>query len=127
MEIFKDIPWHEWLYQISNLWIVKSLWNNLKRKEKILKIQYKKSWYWRVNLFTFWWQRKWLVHRLVMLAFVWYSELEVNHINHNPSDNRLENLEYVSKIENLQKRRPYWIICCPHCNKTFKYRKTPTP
>lgn len=124
MEIFKDIPWYEWLYQVSNLWQIKSLWNDRKRKEKILKIQYKK-WYWQIQLFTYWWKQKWLVHRLVMLAFVWHSELEVNHINHNPSDNRLENLEYVSKLENLKKRRPFRVICCPYCNEIFEYRKSP--
>lgn len=41
-----------------------------------------------------------LIHRLVLLAFVGESKLEVDHINGIKSDNRLENLEYVSCREN---------------------------
>lgn len=40
------------------------------------------------------------VHRLVLLAFVGPSELMANHKNGIKSDNRLENLEYVTAREN---------------------------
>lgn len=40
------------------------------------------------------------IHRLVMLAFVGHSKLEVNHKNGIKSDNRLSNLEYVTRSEN---------------------------
>lgn len=46
--------------------------------------------------------RSFKVHRLVMLAFHGPSKLEVNHINGIKSDNRLENLEYVTRSENLK-------------------------
>lgn len=42
------------------------------------------------------------VHRLVMLAFVGPSELTVNHIDGNPSNNHLSNLEYVTIGQNLK-------------------------
>lgn len=46
--------------------------------------------------------RKWFcVDRLVMNAFVGPSDQSINHINGVRSDNRLENLQYVSKIKNL--------------------------
>lgn len=45
-----------------------------------------------------------LVHKLVTLAFYGKrpKNKEVNHINTNKKDNRLENLEYVTKKENMQ-------------------------
>lgn len=44
-----------------------------------------------------------LVHRLVMNAFVGerpYPQWEIDHINGNSLDNRLENLQYVTSSEN---------------------------
>ena len=43
-------------------------------------------------------------HRLVMEAFVGKSELEIDHINGNPSDNCIVNLRYVTRVENTQNR-----------------------
>jgi len=44
-----------------------------------------------------------LVHRLVALAFLGASDLEVNHIDGNRSNNNaLSNLEYVSHAENIR-------------------------
>lgn len=47
-----------------------------------------------------------LIHRLVMYAFKGekpYPEWEIDHINGNSHDNRLENLEYVSSSENTKR------------------------
>lgn len=41
------------------------------------------------------------VHRLVLDAFVGESDLPVNHIDFNPKNNCLENLEYVTQRENV--------------------------
>ena len=43
------------------------------------------------------------VHRLVMLAFHGKSDLTVDHLNMNKQDNRLENLEYVTVVENTKR------------------------
>lgn len=45
------------------------------------------------------------VHRLILLAFKPREDadqLEANHINSNREDNRLENLEWVTRAENIQ-------------------------
>jgi hypothetical protein len=44
-----------------------------------------------------------MVHHLVMEAFVGERPVgyETDHINRNPSDNRLENLRYCSRSENM--------------------------
>lgn len=47
-------------------------------------------------------------HRLMAMAFFGPSSLSVNHKNGNPSDNRLENLEYVTHAENS--RHAYWVL-----------------
>jgi hypothetical protein len=50
-------------------------------------------------------RKKELVHRLVALTFIpnplGYSE--VNHIDRNPSNNTLENLEWVDRKSNVAK------------------------
>ena len=40
------------------------------------------------------------VHRLIMLAFVGESDKDVDHINRIKTDNRFENLRYVTRCEN---------------------------
>ena len=47
-----------------------------------------------------------LIHKLVMNAFIGerpYPEWEIDHINGNSLDNRLENLQYVTSSENTQR------------------------
>lgn len=95
-EIFKDIPWFEWKYQISNLWNVKSLKFNNSENSKILKIQFNTRWYSRIYLWK-WYQ----IHRLVMFTFKWISSLDVNHKDWNKQNNNIENLEYCTKKENI--------------------------
>lgn len=43
------------------------------------------------------------VHRIVMEAFEGKSDLTVDHLNMNKQDNRLENLEYVTVVENTKR------------------------
>jgi len=107
-EIWKDIPWYEWKYWASNKWRIR--W-----KKWILK-------YWNVNtdycVVSLSKGKRWDtfrtgVHRLVMKSFVWDSVLDVNHIDWNKKNNNLENLEYVTKSENMKHAYSNWLINIP--------------
>ena len=95
-EIWKDIIGFEGLYQISNLGRVKSLYKNIIRKPQKAPSGYffltlhKNGKIYNLN-----------VHRTVAIHFIGYREgLEVNHIDGNKGNNRVDNLEWVTRSEN---------------------------
>lgn len=97
-EIWKDIPHYEGRYLISNYGRVFSLLSN-----KILAVRQNDDGYIVISLNTKDQKRKTeRVHRLVALAFIENPENkpEVNHINCIRNDNRVDNLEWVSREEN---------------------------
>lgn len=100
-EIWKDIEGFEGLYQVSNLGRVKSMNYNRTGKEKILKKSVTHG-YERVVLYKDKKQYNKNVHRLVAGSFIDNpNNLEsVNHINGIKTDNRAENLEWVTCKEN---------------------------
>jgi hypothetical protein len=108
-EIWKDIKGYEGYYQISNLGRVKSLAktifckNNRNKKvaEIILKPSISANGYPGVTLCTGKYKR-FSVHRLVAISFIPNPENKptVNHINGVKYDNRVENLEWATYIEN---------------------------
>lgn len=48
---------------------------------------------------------KWRLARLVLTAFRGPSTLEAGHINHRRTDNRLKNLEWVTRVENERQKQ----------------------
>ena len=105
-EEWKDITEFEG-YQASNLGRVKSLERidarGNKRKEKILKPQMLNNGYYRVALCKNSIVKKYLVHRLVWIAFNGQipEGYEINHLDEVKSNNRLENLNLVTHKENI--------------------------
>lgn len=108
-EIWKDVKIYEGLYQVSNLGRVKSLRrrDSLDRywiRERILKSVQDIKGYFSVILCKNNSVEKFLVHRLVALAFISNPENkpEVNHKNGIKSFNEVTNLEWVTHQENIQ-------------------------
>ena len=102
MEIWKDAKNYESLYQVSDLGNVKSLNYKNTKKEKILsKINNGKN-YLSVNLYKNKIKTRIYIHRIVATSFLDNSQNkeEVNHINGIRTDNRLTNLEWVTRSEN---------------------------
>ena len=110
-EIWKDIKGYEGLYQVSNFGRVKSLdrkvWNYLK-KGKILKTKDNGNRYLNVSLHNKNKVEKHVyIHRLVAEAFIPNSSNlpQVNHKDFNKQNNCVDNLEWVSDLENKKHYR----------------------
>lgn len=99
IEVWKDIPWWENKYKISNLWNVYSYYSN-----KILWKRTSKEWYKAVSL----WENSFLyVYRVWRLVLMTWDRLPIdkeqaNHKNGIRDDDRLENLEWCTQSENMK-------------------------
>ena len=98
MEEWKDIEGYEGLYQISNEGRVKSLRKNIIKKDAKHSQEYRliQLCHNKVN-------KTFYVHRLVAKAFILNPEnlLEVNHIDGDPTNNHVTNLEWSTRSEQL--------------------------
>lgn len=111
-EIWKPVSGYEGRYEVSNLGRVKSLpktWVNwtggiAHHPEKILRPRLNTYGYLRVSLRDGITSKDKFVHRLVAQAFIPnpYNMPEINHKDEDPTNNRVENLEWCTHIYNNQ-------------------------
>jgi hypothetical protein len=104
IEEFKDIPEYEGLYQVSNLGNVKGLSKNI-----ILKKSKVYFGYYIVSLYKDKIRKSFYIHKLVAITFLEHKpcghKLVIDHINDDPCDNRVENLQIVSQRFNSYKTK----------------------
>lgn len=138
VEIWKDIPNYEGMYQCSNLGRIKSLpriiSNNLRSylsKEIIRKPNLGYRGYFRIVLHKDGINKDYAIHQLVAMAFLNHSpnghNVVVDHINNDKIDNRLSNLQLISHRENgskdkfrLNKSSKYVGVSFENCTKKWK-------
>ena len=112
-EIWKPISGFENLYEVSNKGRVRSLPREIINRDgsyrtykgKILNPQTRNHHYYNTSLRKNNKAYPKRVHRIVMETFCYFdgcSMYEVNHINGDRFDNRLENLEWCTRQENSQ-------------------------
>ena len=107
-EEWRDVPEYEGLYQVSSFGNVKSLSREILKngkypfisKEKLLKPKIGTTGYYNVGLSKNNKRKMFQVHQLVAICFLNHKpngyEIVINHIDNNPLNNHLSNLELVS-------------------------------
>lgn len=104
MELWRPIKGYEGKYEVSNKGNVKSLLNRYKNTKGIfnLKKDISNKGYERVLLSSP--RNRFSVHRLVAEAFIPNNENKscINHIDNDPTNNTVENLEWCTYSENLE-------------------------
>lgn len=127
MEVWKDIQGYEGSYQISNFGRVKSFKTKC---PKILKLKTNNKGYKWIVLSLNGMQQNLLVHRLVAKHFLnnSYNYKIINHIDENPANNNVSNLEWCTYSENVIKSSKFnsynetnRIVCRP---KNSKHKDT---
>lgn len=107
-EVWRDVPGYEEFYEASNRGRVRTKMRRLRGYPagSLLKQSPVPDGYLTVTLIRDGSQKKLYAHQVVMLAFVGPANgLDVNHKNGVKTDNRLENLEYSTRTENIYHAR----------------------
>lgn len=103
-ELWRDIKGFEGLYEVSNLGRVRSLKdNNGQARILVLKVQKHRCGYQLVFLRKDGKLKGFVVHRLVAEAFIPNPDglPEVNHIDEDKTNNRVDNLEWCTRKYNM--------------------------
>ena len=111
-EVWKDVVDYEGLYEVSSFGQIRSVDRIVPRKNHkahirstLLKSSENIRGYYSVWLCKDGISRTHMVHRVVTIAFLGKSDLFVNHKDFDKSNNRLDNLEWVTHRENIKHYR----------------------
>lgn len=101
-EEWRPVPGYEGLYEASNTGKVASLSYNGTGVRKELKPQVTKRGYFRVRLYKNGSWKGFRLHRVIAAAFIPNEENlpEINHIDEDPSNNAVSNLEWCTRKYN---------------------------
>lgn len=114
-QVWKDIEGYEGYYQISSIGRVKSLKRPIYRKDGTFQRMKRESiktpklstdGYYRITLSVNGIDKSYSIHRLVAEAFIPKPNsdepLEVNHLDFNRLNNKIENLEWTTHLKNIE-------------------------
>lgn len=104
-EVLLDIKGHDGVYKISNLGNVYSTFYGFNRK---LRYSINGAGYKCVHLSKDGISKTYQIHTLVARHFIGeQGKNDIDHINFNKLDNRVENLQYISHLENVRRSKHY--------------------
>lgn len=95
------VPWYNWRYSVDSEWNVYTTSYWIKR---LLKCWITRWWYLYVNLCKNWKYKSISVHKLVADQFIPNNRNlhEINHLDWNKKNNKVSNLEWVTREQNMQ-------------------------
>ena len=125
-ERWLPIKGYEGLYEISNYGRVRSLNYRNKGIRKVLSCHARLGYYIKVSLVKGGVSKYYRVHRLVAQAFLpepLEGQTQVEHINTNKRDNRVENLRWCSPKGNMANELTRYHLSIGHSNPSSETRR----
>ena len=125
-EKWLPIKGYEGLYEVSNYGRVRSLNYRRKGVRKVLKCYARLGYYIKTSLVKDGVRKYYRVHRLVAQAFLpqpMEGQTQVEHINTDKRDNRVQNLRWVSPKGNMANELTRYHLSISHQNPSPETRK----